>query len=280
MMTIERYLDINMHYQPGKNNNQTGKNRREMTVKLCARFNIVDPILIAWLYGVSHRRALEHLNNLANKEGLLICVHTIRAPTGRVYTLSYQGANYARQLLSIPVIFRKTAKPSLQINQNAVIHNLQNAYILMRGIHHYDAEGRHAPMWDGLVSEPEFCRIYASNSIRNVDGLVRESGHNKTICGVEMENSFKTKATRNTILLRYLYSLKQGHYEKVFLVSQSHDILKDIRRFHTQLFDELTTAYNKKTKQPFITTHDADLLQQRIIYRSKFCDELQKLFYP
>lgn len=41
------YLDIPMQYSPGLNNNQTGKIRRALTIKIIARFNITSPTIIS-----------------------------------------------------------------------------------------------------------------------------------------------------------------------------------------------------------------------------------------
>ena len=58
------YLFMPMKYLPGTNNNQTGKARRALTMKLVARFGLTSPTIIARLYAVPHRQALEHLNKL------------------------------------------------------------------------------------------------------------------------------------------------------------------------------------------------------------------------
>jgi len=274
-----RLLNIDMTYLSGRNNNETGKIRRESTIKICARFSLIDPVIATWLYDIPHRQALEHLNKLVNKEKLLICIQTIRAPTGRVYVLSSQGAQYAEELLSIPIPFRKTTEPSRQINQNNIMHDLINAFCCLRGLQNFDANSIHTPLWDGLLSEVEFRRIHKSNSqTRVVDGLLREV--DGTIIGCEIEHSFKPKATRQSSLMKYLNSLNQQHYQKVFFFSQSKDILNDAKRFNGQLIDELSVAYNKKTGRPFISDDEAEMLKRSLIYRTKFCNEIQSLFYP
>ena len=276
---IKRLLDIDMHYQPGRNNHETGIERREMTLKICARFNIVGPVIIRWLYGIPHRLALQHLNKLVDEE-LLMLVKTHRSVDGRVYVLQHSGAKYAEELLGLSVPFRKASEPSRQINQNNVAHDLMNAFICLRGIHEYNNDGNHTPLWDGIVTEVEFKRIYKASAIRNVDGLVRECGNEAKIIALEIEHSFKTKEARKVIICKYLNSIKQGHYQKVFMFSQSQRIFKDIKRLHDQLLDEMTTHYDKKTRLPLMTKNDADLLKHALVYRTKFCDELQSLFYP
>ena len=276
---VQRHLNTDMLYQSGRNNNETGKARRELTIKICGRFNLVDPTLISWLYDIPRRLALEHLNKLVERDELLTCIQTIRAPLGRIYVLNYSGAKYAEELLELPVFYRKSSEPSRQVNQNNIMHDLMNAFVSLRGLHNYN-KGCYSPMWSSMVSETEFKRIYNATSIRNVDGLIQENNQDGTIAAIEIENSFKTKVARQTILVKYLESIKQGHYQKVFMFSQSQDILKDIKRIHSKLFEELTNVYNKKTRQSYITDDDAELLKSAIVYRTKFCSELQNLFYP
>ena len=275
----QRLLDIDMHYKDGRNNNETGRARRESTVKICARFNMIDPTIVSWLYGISHRMSLEHLNKLVSKDGLLLGINTIRAPKGRVYVLSLKGAKYAEELLCMPISFRKSAEPSRQINQNNIMHDLMNVFCCLKGVHDYDEKGVQTQLWNGMLSEREFRRLHKSNTkTRVVDGLLKEV--DETVVACEIEGSFKPKASRQVILLKYLSSLQQGHYQKIFMFSQSKDILKDAKRFHEQLFVDLTMGYDKKTRKPFFSNDDADLLKRSIIYRTKFCDELQSLFYP
>lgn len=276
---VSRHFDIDMYNQSGRNNNETGKNRRDTTIKICARFNIIDPTIIQWLYNISKPLALEHLNKLVQKDNLLTCVKTIRSVSGRVYVLNYNGAKYAEHLLGLPVYFRSKSDPTRLVNQNNIMHDLINIFVCLRGLQEF-TDGAHTPLWRGMLSEPEFKRIYKSSTIRNVDGLLEECNENRTIVAVEIENSFKNKQTRRTILLKYLDSLKGGYYEKVFFFSQSKDILIDARRLNRQLVDELSVTYDKKNHKPFLSEGDADLLKRSIIYRTKFCEEIKTLFYP
>ncbi len=117
------YLFMPMKYLPGTNNNQTGKARRALTIKLVARFGLTSPTIIARLYGVPHRLALEHLNNLVS-EKLLSLVITHRSLDGRVYVLDYAGAKFAEELLSVAVYFR-AGEPSLRVNQNTIMRVLR-----------------------------------------------------------------------------------------------------------------------------------------------------------
>lgn len=63
------------------------------------------------------------------------------------------------------------------------------------------------------------------------------------------------------------------------MISQSKDILDDIKRFHNQLFIELTEVRSSKTKQPLMSVSDVQLLKKAIVYRTKYCDELTEMFY-
>ncbi|MDP2561185.1 hypothetical protein [Psychrobium sp. 1_MG-2023] len=266
------YLSLNMTYAPGANSNITGKRRRQLTMMIVARFNIISPTLIMWLYGVSKHQALEHLNKLV-KEQLLEMMTTFRSPDGRVYVLSYNGARYAEELMCMSVYFRSTANPALQFNANSVHHDLIAIYCCLRGVKNQLG----LSMWNGIITEPEFKRLFKSNAVRNVDGLVMEA--DGCIAAIEIEHSFKNKQAREKILLKWLYALKEGYYSKVFLFSQSQHIFEDIKRFHRQLFDELPSRYDKASKKPLLSEADVLLLQSAIIYRTKFCDEITALFY-
>jgi hypothetical protein len=275
----EHLLNIDMHYRPGRNNYETGKLRRDYTIKICARMNIVAPMLIKTVYGISHRLALLHLNKLV-AEGYLTLFKTPRAIDGRLYVLTHIGASYASELLETSIPFRSQSEPSRQINHSSISHDLMNAYVLLRGVNHVDKNGNHQPLWNGFLTEREFARLYTANSIRNVDGIVRETNEQQTIAAIEVENSFKTKAMRQTILLKLLHSLNLNVYEKVFVISQQQKIFDDIKRFHKQLFEELVAASSNKNMKYQLSDNDVNILKRSIIFRTKFCDERQKTFYP
>ncbi|WP_254843585.1 hypothetical protein [Shewanella sp. UCD-KL21] len=273
---FQPYLFIHMRYFCGANNNQTGKARRELTIKIVARFGVTSPTIIAWLYGISQRQALEHLNKLM-KEKLVNMVITHRSLDNRVYVLDYAGAKYAEELLSVAVYFRSGDNPSLRVNLNTVMHDLMMQYIQLRGVHNKSKDGEDNVFWHSVVTEPEFKRLFKSYDVRNVDGIVLEvSG---SVTAIEMEHSFKSKAARQTILLKWLHGLNHGYYDKVMLFSQSQQIFSDIKRLHEQLFNEMSTRIDKKTRQPLLTESDVELLQSRMIYRTVFCSELEKIFY-
>uniref|UniRef100_UPI003B59F11D hypothetical protein n=1 Tax=Shewanella gaetbuli TaxID=220752 RepID=UPI003B59F11D len=273
---FQPYLLMPMRYFSGVNNNQIGKARRELTIKIVARFGLTSPTIIAWLYGISQRQAIEHLNKLV-KEKLLNVVVTHRSLDNRVYVLDYAGAKYAEELLSVAVYFRSGDNPSLRVNLNTVMHDLIMEYILLRGVHNVDKEGNDKSYWHTFVTEPEFKRLFKSTDVRNVDGIALEP--NGVITAIEIEHSFKTKAARQTILLKWLYGLSHGYYDKVMLFSQSQQVFNDIKRLHNQLFEEMSTRVDKKTRQPLLRASDVDVLQSRIIYRTVFCHELDEMFY-
>ncbi|WP_232479508.1 hypothetical protein [Shewanella marisflavi] len=269
------YLNMTMQYAPGCNNNQTGKMRRMVTIKLVARFGLTSPSIIAWMYAIPYRLALEHLNKLV-KEKLLSLVITHRSMDGRVYLLDYAGAKYAEELLSVAVYFR-SGEPSLRVNQNTIMHDLMMQYILQKGLINKTKEGANKPFWHAYVTEPEFKRLFKSNDVRNVDAIAIEP--DGTIVAVEMEHSFKTKATRQTILLKWLYGLKHGYYGKVMLFSQSLSIFSDIKRLHAELLEEMPSRYDKATRKPLLSESDAQLLKRAIICRTVLCTELSEMFY-
>lgn len=272
----KQLFDIDMQYQPGKNNNETGKLRRKFSMKVAGRFSYVAPVLIKSIYGIDHRLALLHLNKLSD-EGYLQLYKTPRVIDGRLYLLTHAGACYASELINTMVPFRSHKQGAQSVNLNAISHDMMNAYTLLKGVNNKDKHGNQQPIWDGFVAEREFARLYPQNHIRNVDGLVRECDVNQTIAAVEIENSYKNKTMRAKILLKLKDSLRAGIYEKVFMISQKREIFEDIKRFHNQLFSELSRSNSKKQS---LSIDEVELLSQSIIFRTKFCDELKLTFYP
>ncbi|MGS0827994.1 hypothetical protein ACVBIO_19610 [Shewanella sp. 0m-8] len=269
------YISMPMHYKIGTSNNQIGKDRRVLTMKIVTRFGLTSPAIIGWLYGIPHRLALEHLNKLVS-EKLLSLVITHRSIDGRVYVIDYTGAKYAEELLSVAVYFR-AGEPSLRVNQNTVMHDLIMQYVLLKGVHNQTKDKVAKPYWYSFVTEPEFKRLFKSNDVRNVDGIAIEP--DGAVAAIEIEHSFKTKAARQTILLKWLYGLQHGYYDKVMLFSQSLQIFNDIKRLHSQLYEEMPTRFDKKTRQVLLSQEDAELLKARIVHRTVLCEELTKTFY-
>lgn len=271
----QRYFDMQMQYVMGVSNKYTGIDRIETTVKYVARFGVICPRFITWIYGIRRPLALEHLNKLIKAE-LVSCVQTHRSPDSRAYVLTYNGAKYAEDLLSQQIYFRSEGNPALQINYNSLMHDLICQFVVARGMQNKNSENQPAPLWTGFVSEREFKRIYTDNAVRNVDALVIEPDG---VASVEIEHSFKNKIARASILQKYAKGLNLGIYQKIFLFSQDQRIFDDIKRLHEQLFTELPKRYDKKTKQPILSQSDVERLQTAIVYRTKFCDEITNMFY-
>jgi hypothetical protein len=278
-LVVQRYFDIDMRYKHAENNNEIGRLRQQLTVVVTARFGLCSPTLIASLYSISKRQALEHLNKLV-KQQLLICIISHRSVDGRIYICDSHGAKFAEEFTKIPVHFRRHTPAEKGVNQNTIMHDLMNAHILLSMMQETSRKQPELNIYLGLMTEREFKRQMTKADTRIVDGLLLEKSEGADcIIAIELENSFKTKAQRSAILLRYLEAIKARFYDKVFLISQSHDILNDIKRFHTQLFDELIEVRSSKTKQPLMSTCDVQILKQAIIYRTKYCDELTNMFY-
>lgn len=273
---LQHQLYIDMRYQPAASNNETGKRRLHCTIKYAARLGIISPIFISWLYGINRTLALEHLNKLV-KAGLLNVAPTVRVPDGRVYVLTLSGAKLAEELLLQHVPFRSSTNPQLQINQNTLMHDVILQYVLARGIQNVDGEGNYRPQWTGFISEKEFKRLYPSSTIRNVDGLVIEP--DGACCAIEIEHSYKPIQIRKNILLKYRDALQDGLYDKVFFISQSLQILQDSKRINGLAMDTLTSIVDRKTDRPLLSDNDRKLLEDRLIYRTKFCEEISSLFY-
>ncbi|GLP94700.1 hypothetical protein [Paraferrimonas sedimenticola] len=268
----ERYLQVPHQYQEAPSKFYTGKVREAATLKLLARFHITSPTVISWYFDISRNLALIHLSVLV-KKGLLVKVPTLRSPDGRVYILSYSGAQQAEHLTQLPVYYRSAPQPQKLINLNAVTHDLICSVVCLMGTR----EARTDAKWDGLIAEREVNRLFKGTGLRVVDALVQEE--DKQIAAIEMEHSFKSKQVRQGILVKYLAALEQGAYDKVFLVSQSKGILDDARRLNDQLIAEMLARPANARHGVSITEEQAQLLQKALVYRSAFCEEIESLFY-
>ena len=278
-LIMQRYFNMHMRYEGGDTNNQIGQARRKTTVLVVARFGLTSPTVIAQLYGISYRQALEHLNKLV-KQNLLLLITTHRSVDGRIYICDADGAKFAEELMSIPVYFRRVSPAERGVNLNAVMHDLILSHILLSMMHEPSRFDDAYYAYQGLMSEKEFKRLFKNTDNRIVDGLILENTTDGLIkIGIEVECSFKNKAQRSVILLKYIAAIKAGVYQKVFLISQSQQIFDDIRRLNTQLLQELTQVIDKKNRKPFLTENDADILKSSIIFRTKYCRELTELFY-
>ena len=273
---LAHQMNIDMRYQPTSNNRYLGKIRLNCTMMYVARFGLTCPTFICELYNIRKTQALEHLNRLV-KLKLLDKVISHRSVDHRVYVLTHSGAKHAEQLLQQQVHFRSSPQPAKQVNLNTLMHDLICQFVMATGIQNTNKDGAYAPLWTGFVTEKEFRRLYPQSAIRNVDGLVKLTDN--SICAVDIEHSFKSVATRRTILLKYLSALKEGLYEKVFLFSQSEDILTDTRRINTQLLSSLSTTRKKKSGEFVITNEDKAMLEEKLIYRTKYCAQIESIFY-
>lgn len=269
----QRYFAVDMQYRHGSNNQQIGKSRREYTMKIVGRFGMTIPLIIAWLYGISKAQALVHLNKLVQQE-LLEVVPTHRSPDERVYILSRSGALYAEELTGMPIYFRSTSQPELRINLNTLYHDLIMQFIILLGMAQSSTGSTHSQdIWNGFITDLEVRRLSKAGHWRNVDAIVQEN--DGSITAVEMEHSFKQLPTRKNILLQYLQDLNNDYYQKVMLFSQKVEVLNDMKRLNSNIIEFLLATKSAER----ITEQDAAKLQQALVYRSKYCEEIRQRFY-
>ena len=159
------------------------------------------------------------------------------------------------------------------------MHDSVLSFVLNEGVNNKTSEGLARPLWTSFLTEIEFKRLYPSSAVKNVDGLVLlPTGE---VAAVELEASFKRKSQHETTLLKLKDSLISESllYDKVFIISCSERINSDTQRLYEQLLDELPDRTDRKTKQPLLTRHDAALLRERIIFRTKFIEPIEQTFY-
>jgi hypothetical protein len=276
---FERYLSIPMWYEAGLNNVEIGKARKKMTILIAVRFNLVSPTMLAELYSISLRQAKEHLNKLV-KQKLLQRIATHRSVDGCVYICDRQGAKWAEEHMSVTVPFKRYKHPEMAINQNNIMHDLINVFLMLRLIHETSQADNSYYLYRGLLTEVEIKRHLATTNIRIADGLLAQPTNEGDInIALEVEHAYKNPQYKEKILLRQLNGIKSGVFDKIFIASQKHEILEDIKRTNIVLLETMPTRYNKKTRLPLITESDAELLRNAIVYRTKYCDYLRKLFY-
>lgn len=245
---------------------------------LAGRFGFVSAIVLAEIFKIQRHKVTEFLNRLI-EESLLIKAPTQRAADGYVYVLTYSGAQYASELMRHEVFFRSASNPIEQINQNSIMHDTIMQFVLMAGIHNYTATGIHQPQWRGFVTEKEFRRLYPSNQVKNVDAVVLNA--DTSVAAIELEGSYKNKQKTEATLLKLTNCLfgENRLFDKVFFVTSSDKIFADTKRFHEQLLHELPNRYNKKTKLPLISADQAQALANLLIFRTKFTEKINQLFY-
>ena len=106
-----------------------------------------------------------------------------------------------------------------------------------------------------------------------MDAIVQEN--DGSITAVEMEHSFKQLPTRKNILLQYLQDLNNGYYQKVMLFSQKLEVLNDMKRINANIMEFLLATKSAER----ITEQHAAKLQQALVYRTKYCEEIRQRFY-
>lgn len=272
------YFDIDMHYKKYKNRRQQGQIKLEWTIIHAMRFGFVSAIVCGEVWQTNRTKTLEFLNKLVGM-GLLQAAKTIRATDGRIYVLSYTGAQYARELTQIDFPFRSSSEPIHQVNQNSIMHDSILSLVLALGIQNSNTDGTPNPLWKAYLTELEFKRLFPSNDVKNIDALVLLN--NSEVAAIEIEHSFKRKQQHEQSILKFKTALfgEQILYDKVFLIVASTKIQQDTQRFYKQLLNEMPTRYDKKTKQPLLTEREAEILNEKIIIRTKFISAINSKFY-
>ncbi|MBS3796370.1 hypothetical protein [Pseudoalteromonas sp. BDTF-M6] len=272
------YFEIDMYYSKDLSNRHKARRKEEIAVVLAARFGFVSAITLTAIFEIQRHKVTELLNKLTKKQ-LLAKVKTSRAADGVVYVLTFSGARYAEEVIRHEILFRSKTNPIEQLNQNSIMHDSILQFVLMQGVHNKTTSGQPAPLWRGFVTEKEFKRLYPSNDIKNVDAVVINSDY--STAAIELENSFKNKNKVEATLLKLANNMlcQRPLFDKVFFVSSSGRVIDDTRRFQRQLLDELPHRYDKKSKAPYLTTQEATLLQEKLIFRTKFTELINALFY-
>lgn len=274
----EIYFNIDMQYQPAPSNIQRSRNKIRFALINAARFGFISALVCEQVWGVTRAKALEFLGKLVS-QGYLALVQTERAADRRIYVLTHKGAQFASEMMRLDVPFRSAREPITQINQNAIMHDSVLSFVLNEGVANKTSEGLARPLWTSFLTEMEFKRLYPSSTVKNVDGLVLlPTGE---VAAVELEASFKRKAQHETTLIKLKDSLINDSplYDKVFIITCSERINADTQRFYEQLLEELPNRIDRKTKRPLLTQHDAALLRERIIFRTKFIAPIEQTFY-
>ena len=272
-----RYFDIGMLYPKSENFRLRGKQKLEFALLFAARIGFVSPIVCGEVWQTQRHKTLAFLNKMVS-DGLLLSASTSRITDGRIYVLTYAGANYAKDLMKIDFPFRSTAEPIQQVNQNAIMHDAILSYVLAAGLQNCDANGNHKPLWKAVVTETEFQRLYPSNEVKNVDAVVLLN--NDKVAAVEIENSYKRKQQHEASILKFKSAMFSTNlYDQVFLVVASKKIHADTKRFYEQLLEEMPNRINKKTKQPMLSVAESEYLAKNIVFRTKFINPINQLFY-
>ena len=273
-----RYFDIEMFYPKSPNYRQRGKQKLKFALLNAARFGFVSPLVCEEVWQTPRHKTLAFLNKMVSN-GLLLSAKTSRINDGRIYVLTYAGANYAKEIIRLDFPFRSTSEPIQQVNQNAIMHDAILSYVITAGIQNCDANGNHKPLWKAIITEIEFKRLYPSNDVKHVDAVALLN--NGSIAAIEIEHSYKRKEQHQKSILKFKEAMlgNEKLYEQVFLVVASNKIHADTKRFYEQLLEEMPNRINKKTKQPMLTLAEAEYLKDHIIFRTKFVDGINRIFY-
>ncbi|MGQ8366580.1 hypothetical protein [Glaciecola sp. 1036] len=272
-----RYFDIEMFYQKSNNFRLRGKQKLEFALLFAARIGFVSPLVCAEVWETPRHKTLAFLNKMVS-DGLLLSASTSRINDGRIYVLTYAGANYAKEIMRVDFPFRSSSEPIHQVNQNSIMHDAILSYIIAAGIQNCDANSNHKPLWKAVVTETEFKRLYPSNEVKNVDAVVLLN--NDKVAAVEIEHSYKRKQQHEASILKFKSAMFSTNlYDQVFLVVASNKIHTDTKRFYEQLLEEMPNRINKKTKQPMLTVAEAEYLKENIIFRTKFIEDINRIFY-
>ncbi len=270
----QRFFEIDMLYKFWLSPKLKGTEKLRIVLIVAARFGFVSAITLTWLFKIQRYKVLEFLRRQI-EAGYLKKVNTIRAPDGVVFCLTHCGARYASELMSFDIYYRS----SESINMNSIVHDSIMQFVMLAGVNNYNANSNHQPMWSGFVSESEFRGCYPSSSVKQVDGVVLNC--DGTVACVELENSYKRKSqTQQTLLkLRDAMLGSPKLYDKAFFIGSSDKVFQDTLRFQAQLLEELPKRFNKKTKSPYLTEQEASELRDKLIFRTKFTDKINHLFY-
>jgi hypothetical protein len=274
----QKYFNLDMRFHKSTNPVLRGRQKKYLALLLAARHSFVSAITCEAIWQIKRHKVLESLNRIV-KEGLLSIAETDRAADGRIYVLTHSGARFASDLMRIDIPFRSAQEPITQVNQNAIMHDSIMSFVLSLGLQNQTKDGIPKPLWNGYLTELEFKRIHTSSNIKNVDALVQLA--NGEVAAVELEASFKRKAQHEKTILKLRDAMlgKNKLYDKIFIIPCSQKINNDTQRFHKQLFEEMPHRYDRKTKQPLLSETDANKLQEKIIYRTKFIDPIEQTFY-
>lgn len=270
----QRFFEIDMLYKFWLSPKAKGKEKLRIALLVAARFGFVSAITLTWLFKIKRYKVLEFLRRQV-EAGYFKKISTIRAADGVVFCLTHSGASYASELMGFDIYFRS----SENINMNSIVHDSIMQFVMLAGINNYNSEVKHKPMWSGVVSENEFRRCYPSSSVKQVDGVVLNA--DGTVACVELENSYKRKSQTQQTLLKLKDAMLGSPklYDKAFFIGSSDKVFQDTQRFQSQLLEELPNRYNKKTNSNYLTTEEALQLKDRLIFRTKFTEQINQLFY-